>query len=239
MRQIGDNMVDETRELVALPIVPIIDESIIPEKGPSNDDPLEHQFPVVEMFHSIQGEGYHSGKASIFIRFGGCNLACSWCDTKFDEWENMTLREIIRNMERWDCNRIVLTGGEPALQDLKTLSSVLRPLGYLLTIETNGTITIDEGLMDWICVSPKDQMYPSVKIRQIIGDELKVVWVGQDLSMYDEIKNGFTYHFIQPCYDESKNIEWNGNNFRETFELVKSNPEWCLSLQTHKWMGVD
>tara|TARA_B100001750_G_C15512048_1_gene604350 strand:+ start:1644 stop:2342 length:699 start_codon:yes stop_codon:yes gene_type:complete len=232
-------MVDETTELIALPIVPIIDESIIPEKGPTNNDPLEHQFPIVEMFYSIQGEGFHSGVPSIFIRFGGCNLACEWCDTKFDEWENITLREMIDKMQSWDCNRIILTGGEPALQDLQTLSSVLRPLGYYLSIETNGTIEIGEDLVDWICVSPKDQMYSSVKVRQRLGDELKVVWVGQDLSMYDDLKKGFRYHFIQPCYDESKDIEWNGNNFCETYDLVKANPDWSLSLQTHKWMGVE
>ena len=231
-------MQDDTRELVALPIVPIIDESIIPEKGPNNDDPLEHQFPVVEMFHSIQGEGYHSGKPTIFIRFGGCNLACEWCDTKFDEWENITLREMIANMGEWDCNRIVLTGGEPALQDLKTLSSVLRPLGYYLSIETNGTIELEDDILDWICVSPKDQLYPSVNIRQRIGDELKIVWVGQNLSMYDELKNGFDHHFIQPCYIENETVEKNGSNFKIVESVVKASPGWRLSLQTHKWMGV-
>jgi organic radical activating enzyme len=232
-------MEDETPQLIALPLVPFIDVSIIPEKSPSPSDPLDQQFPIVEIFYSVQGEGFHTGVPSIFIRFGGCNLACEWCDTSFDEWENLTMRQIIREMAPWDCNRIVLTGGEPALQDLSTLSKILRPMGYELAIETNGTIEIPEDVVDWICVSPKDQLYSSVKIRQQKGNELKVVWVGQTLDMYDELLGGFEHHFLQPCYDENKDAGWNGKNFHSTFEMVRNNPGWNLSLQTHKWMGVD
>ena len=232
-------MSEKTPELIALPLVPIIDESIIPNKTPTTEDPLDQVFPIVEMFYSVQGEGFHAGEPSIFIRFGGCNLACEWCDTKFDNWENINLGRIIQEITSWDCKRIVLTGGEPALQDIATLFSVLRPMGYSLAIETNGTIEIPNDMLDWICVSPKDQMYASVNIRQRSGDELKVVWVGQSLDMYDELKKGFTHRFLQPVYDESKGVEWNGKNFRTTCELVKNNSEWRLSLQTHKWMVVD
>lgn len=232
-------MSDDTIELVALPLVPIIDESIISKDKPQPDDPLNQEFPIVEMFYSIQGEGFHAGAPAIFLRFGGCNLACEWCDTDFNKWENMTLRRIIRELAPWDCNRIVLTGGEPGLQDLTTISKVLRPMGYKLWLETNGTIEIPKGIMDWICVSPKDQMYEKVKIRQRTGDELKVVWVGQNLDMYGDLREGFSHHYLQPVYDESKGVKWNGKSFRSTVEMVKNNPEWCLSLQTHKWMGVD
>tara|TARA_B110000116_G_C16688576_1_gene514116 strand:- start:145 stop:843 length:699 start_codon:yes stop_codon:yes gene_type:complete len=232
-------MENNTPQLIALPLVPIIDESIIPEKSPSPSDPLDQQFPIVEIFYSVQGEGFHTGVPSIFIRFGGCNLACEWCDTSFDEWENLTMRQIIGEMAPWDCNRIVLTGGEPALQDLPTISKILRPMGYELAIETNGTIEIPEDVVDWICVSPKDQLYSSVKIRQQKGNELKVVWVGQTLDMYDELLGGFEHRFLQPCYDENKDAGWNGKNFHSTFEMVRNNPGWNLSLQTHKWMGVD
>jgi organic radical activating enzyme len=82
-------------------------------------------------------------------------------------------------------------------------------------------------------------MYPQVKIRQRHGDELKCVYVGQDLSMYDELKRGFTHHFLQPCYMDNESVEWNGKNFALTETVVKENPTWRLSLQTHKWMGVD
>ncbi len=232
-------MADDTPEPVSLQLVQLIDESIIPAQSPKVEDPLDQVFPVVEIFHSIQGEGYYAGVPSIFIRFGGCNLACSWCDTEFDEWTDLTLRQIIREIQPWQCDRIVLTGGEPGLQDIATLGEVLRPMGYELAIETNGTIELPADKLDWICVSPKDQMYPNIKLRQLTGDELKVVWVGQDLGMYDDFKKGFKHQFVQPCYDESKDVAWNGRNFRQTFELVKRNPDWCLSLQTQKWMGVD
>ena len=99
-------------------------------------------------------------------------------------------------------------------------------------------MAIPEGIVDWICVSPKDQEYPDVAIRQREGDELKVVYTGQDLSMYDSLRDGFDHLYLQPCYDESQSVEWNGLNFHETFELVRSRPEWRLSLQTHKWMCV-
>ena len=199
----------------------------------------EQLFPIVEIFHSVQGEGYHAGIPSIFVRFGGCNLRCAWCDTDFDIWTDMSISEIVNELSKYDCDRIIFTGGEPALQDLVTLSGFLKPLGYYLSIETNGTIAIPSDTIDWICVSPKDQEYENIKIRQRIGDELKVVYLGQDLAMYDDLKEGFGHLFLQPLYDEGQSTEWNGMNFHSTFEKVRSNPEWRLSLQTHKWMGVE
>ena len=199
---------------------------------------MEQVFPIVEIFHSVQGEGHHTGTSSVFIRFGRCNLRCPWCDTEFDEWEDMTLGQVIDEVSKFDCDRIILTGGEPALQDLPTLCGALGTLGYHISIETNGTVAIPEGIVDWICVSPKDQEYPEVAIRQREGDELKVVYTGQDLSMYDSLRDGFDHLYLQPCYDESQGVEWNGLNFHEVFELVRSRPEWRLSLQTHKWMCV-
>ena len=230
---------DDAVELQALPVVQIIDDAVMPPKRAKGVDDLDSVYPIVEIFHSVQGEGYHAGTPSIFIRFGGCNLACPWCDTEFDKWTNMTLTEIVEYMQPLPCKRIVLTGGEPALQDLECLGRVLKPLGYSLTIETNGTIALPDGVLDWVCVSPKDQEYPNVAIRQNTGDELKAVWLGQDLTLYDELKRGFQHLFLQPCYDESKDVKWNGQNFRQTFDIVRANPEWRLSIQTHKWMGVD
>ena len=199
---------------------------------------MEQVFPIVEIFHSVQGEGHHTGTSSVFIRFGRCNLRCPWCDTEFDEWEDMTLGQVIDEVSKFSCDRIILTGGEPALQDLPTLCGALGTLGYHISIETNGTVAIPEDIVDWICVSPKDQEYPEVAIRQREGDERKVVYTGQDLSMYDSLRDGFDHLYLQPCYDEAKGVEWNGLNFHETFELVRSRPEWRLSLQTHKWMCV-
>ena len=110
------------------------------------------------------------------------------------------------------------------MQDLPPLCNSLKAMGYHISIETNGTIALPTGIIDWVCVSPKDQEYPEVSIRQREGDELK---------------EGFQHHYLQPCYDEDRSVEWNGLSFHQTFEVVKSNPSWRLSLQTHKWMCVE
>ena len=199
----------------------------------------EQAYPIVEIFHSIQGEGYHTGRPSVFIRFGGCNLRCSWCDTDFDTSHMMTLQEIVNEVTGFDCKHVIYTGGEPALQKLGPLSESLRSHGCHLSIETNGTIALQEDWVDWICVSPKHQVEKNAAVRQTTGDELKVVYVGQPLGMYDELVSGFDHLFLQPCYDETRTVEENGRMFNSTCEIVKSEPHWRLSLQTHKWMGID
>ena len=200
---------------------------------------VEKSYPIVEIFNSVQGEGYHTGTPSIFIRFGGCNLQCSWCDTDFSKWDKMTVSEIMAVLSKWDTKRVIFTGGEPAMQKLRPLSDELHSKGYNIAIETNGTIELEEGLVDWICVSPKDMLYPEFSIKQRKGNELKVVYTGQDLGMYDNLKDGFENLFLQPCYDEAKDPGTNGKTFHSTFDMVMENPGWNLSLQTHKWMGVD
>lgn len=199
-------------------------------------DPME--YPIVEIFHSVQGEGYHAGKPHVFVRFGGCNLRCSWCDTDFDTHVPMALDTIVEEVLAYRCNRVVFTGGEPMLQNLAPLAEALRSEGLNLSIETNGTIAIPDGLIDWICVSPKDQMYPDSKIRQRTGHELKVVYVGQDLSMYDDLLDGFEHRFVQPCYIEEDDVAANGRSFAAVADVVLQHPGWRLSLQTHKWMEV-
>ena len=195
------------------------------------------KYPIVEIFHSVQGEGFHTGIPHVFIRFGNCNLRCEWCDTDFMTFEEMDINSIIEEVLSYDCNRVIFTGGEPAMQDLSIIGKRLKEHGIKLSIETNGTIPIDP-IVDWICVSPKDQLYPNVSIKQRTGDELKVVYCGQDLALYDELKKGFNHHYIQPCYVEGESIEENGKSFQIVERLVKDSPGWRLSLQTHKWMGV-
>lgn len=194
-------------------------------------------YPIVEIFHSVQGEGYHTGIPHVFVRFGNCNLRCEWCDTNFLEYEMMDLEDIVSEVSSYNCDRVIFTGGEPALQDLGSIGMELKKLGLHISIETNGTIPVDP-IVDWICVSPKDQLYPDAVIRQRSGNELKVVYCGQDLSMYDELRTGFEHHFLQPCYMEAESVESNGYSFRLVESLVKRTPGWRLSLQTHKWMGV-
>ena len=204
----------------------------------SHEGDLETVYNVVEIFHSVQGEGYRSGIPHVFIRFGRCNLRCEWCDTNFDVYDQKTVAEIMESVGKYDCKNIIFTGGEPMINDLWPLARVLKQDGYHLSIESNGTVAIPEGLLDWICISPKDQMYPNVAIKQQHGDELKCVYVGQPLSMYEQLKQGFTHLFLQPCYDESATVEENGRGFAITEAVVKNHPEWRLSLQTHKWMGI-
>ena len=194
-------------------------------------------YPIVEIFHSVQGEGFHAGIPHVFVRFGNCNLRCEWCDTDFLTYDERSLESIVDEVLSYKCDRVIFTGGEPALQDLSTIGSSLKEEGISLSIETNGTTEVDP-IIDWICVSPKDQLYPNAKIIQRQGDELKVVYCGQDLDMYDNLKVGFTHHFIQPCYLDSESVEENGKSFQAVEKLVKESEGWRLSLQTHKWMGV-
>lgn len=196
------------------------------------------KYPIVEIFYSIQGEGFHMGKPHVFVRFGNCNLRCEWCDTNFLEYTELYLDEIIKKILSFGCNRVVFTGGEPCLQDLSTIGNELKKYDINLSVETNGTIPVPD-IIDWICVSPKDQLYPNSVIKQRVGDELKIVYCGQDLNLYDELKHGFEHIFLQPCYFENESVEWNGRNFVETENIVKINKGWRLSLQTHKWLGVD
>ena len=195
-------------------------------------------YPIVEIFHSVQGEAFHAGVPHVFVRFGNCNLRCEWCDTDFLTYEEMNLEDIVERILSFNCERVIFTGGEPCLQDLQTIGSELKKHGLNLSVETNGTIEVPE-IIDWICVSPKDQVYPNVSLKQMTGNELKVVYCGQNMSMYDELKQGFEHHFIQPCYMDTDTVEQNGKNFAVVEELVKATPGWRLSLQTHKWMGVD
>ena len=150
----------------------------------------------------------------------------------------MTVIDILADVLQYPCKNIIFTGGEPMLNDLWPIARVLKRRGYHLSVESNGTVSIPDGLLDWVCISPKDQMYPQVSIKQRSGDELKCVYVGQSLTMYDELKEGFNHLFLQPCYDENDTVERNGRTFALTEEVVKQHPDWRLSLQTHKWMGI-
>lgn len=199
---------------------------------------LATDYPIVEIFHSVQGEGFHAGIPHVFVRFGTCNLRCSWCDTDFDTFETKNTIDILSEILQHNCKRVIFTGGEPMLHNLWPLHRLLKRRGYTLSIESNGTIEIPDGLIDWVCISPKDQVYPNSVIRQRTGHELKVVYCGQDLSMYDELKLGFAHHFIQPCYIDTASVEENGLLFQDTEQIVKNHPDWRLSLQTHKWMGI-
>lgn len=177
---------------------------------------------INEIFYSLQGEGYHSGTPAVFIRFSGCNLKCSFCDTKHEEGTYMSDNEIIEAVSSFPANTVILTGGEPSLQIDDALIELLHKAGKYICIETNGTHPLPSGI-DWITCSPKDRA--PVRLQHI--DEVKVVYTGQDLSAYAALKAD--WHFLQPC---------SCSNTEEVVDYILCHPEWCLSLQTHKLIDI-
>ena len=109
---------------------------------------LEYEYNIVEIFHSVQGEGAKSGIPHVFVRFGKCNLACEWCDTDFNTYEKMTVEMIVERVLGFKCNNVIYTGGEPLLNDLWPLSRELKKHDIHLSCESNGTVKIPEGLLD-------------------------------------------------------------------------------------------
>ena len=176
------------------------------------------------IFYSIQGEGFHTGMPAVFVRFAGCNLACSWCDTDHSLQFTMTPYEVSRFVLQWPARNIILTGGEPTVQDITPLVGMLQEAGCWVAIETNGTGALPLSL-NWITTSPKAP-------GRFKCDELKVVYEGQDLNQYSVIHRigRPVYQFLQPCSME---------NIDETVQAVKENPTWRLSLQTHKLIGIE
>jgi len=198
------------------------------------------KYTLNEIFVSEQGEGFWTGTPAIFIRFAGCNLKCSWCDTNYFASCKITLDEVIRLVRKWkdeypNVKTIILTGGEPMLQVDETMLQWFKLMKFRVHIETNGTIEISSGLvmsLDWITVSPKIVEYPG-SWKQFNGDELKVVYEGQDLRIYEEHLEGFIYKYLQP-----KSM----SNTEETKKAIAFanrtlGQSWSLSLQTQKIKG--
>lgn len=193
-------------------------------------------YPINEIFCSLQGEGYNTGMVSVFIRFSGCNLNCYFCDTHHHSHNMMCLPEIVSEVMRYsDAPLVVLTGGEPSLYIDDELVKALKMTGKTIAIETNGTHQIPCGI-DWITLSPKfgfdgGNIHPCVIDH---CDELKVVYTGQNLSQYDGIKAH--HRFLQPCYVGDKRQRQ--LNQKACLNAVLKNPNWRLSLQTHKILNI-
>lgn len=185
---------------------------------------------INEIFYSLQGEGHYTGTPAVFVRFAGCNLKCSFCDTDFTSFTEMTEDDIVKETEQYPTRHIVITGGEPTLQITASLVSKLHEAGKYVQTETNGTNILPDGCnIDWVTCSPK---YKAVRLQHI--DELKVVFEGQDMSQYDGLTA--SEYRLQPCdtQDEGKNKEI----LRQTIDFILKNPKWKLSLQTHKILNV-
>jgi organic radical activating enzyme len=196
------------------------------------------KLPLVEDFYTIQGEGYHSGKPAYFIRLGGCDVGCRWCDAKYT-WNPkifppIAIETIVERAASCSAQAIVITGGEPLLYPLGMLTRELHARGLEIFLETSGTNPIS-GEFDWICLSPKRQMPPlSEALRR--ADELKViVQTKEDLEWAMECSKKVSSKcllYVQPEWSVYESI------IGEMVEWVKENPKWNISIQTHKFMHI-
>lgn len=188
---------------------------------------------VNEIFYSLQGEGARKGTASIFIRLAHCNLKCSYCDTEFESYRELSPAELLEECRQFPSKNIIFTGGEPLLQLTARIVGELKKERYYLAIETNGTIKPPKGL-DWITVSPKvAEHVVAQKFRGVHIDELKYVRNKSQGIPRPKVKAD--YYFISPEFDGDYANE---DNIRHCIDLVKNNPEWRLSIQEHKLLKI-
>lgn len=189
---------------------------------------------VKEIFYSLQGEGGRSGEASIFIRLTKCNLACSFCDTDFAEGEDMTIEEILDVIKAYPCKWIIWTGGEPTIQLKDEHLAIFRERGYKQAIETNGTRRVP-SLIDYITCSPK-QDYGSIKSRIPSVNEIRMpIEKGDQIPDITILPKADNY-FLSPVFDGN---DINTENVDYCVELIKTHPEWRLSLQIHKLIHIE
>lgn len=177
---------------------------------------------INEIFYSLQGEGFHAGTPAVFVRFSGCNLKCDFCDTRHEEGKDMTDEEIVEEVLRYPSRMVILTGGEPGLWVDDALIEALHKAGKYICIETNGTCVLPEQI-DWVTCSPKQDTV--LKVKRM--DEVKVVYLGQDVSSYLQLPA--THFFLQPC---------SCRNTEEVVGYILQHPQWRLSLQTHKLINI-
>jgi 7-carboxy-7-deazaguanine synthase len=206
-------------------------------------------YKVKEMFYTLQGEGFHSGRPAVFCRFTGCNLwsgreedrndaVCWFCDTDFvgtdgqngGKYSAQELAQKITSLYNQKSNPfVVITGGEPALQLDQELVDTLHKHNIEIAIETNGTKELPNGI-DWVCVSPKE----SAAIVINSGNELKLVYPQTHNKPSDFEGLAFDHFYIQPRDDENQS-----KHIQASIEYCLENPQWKLSLQTHKILGID
>lgn len=177
---------------------------------------------INEIFYSLQGEGFHTGTPSVFVRFSGCNLKCGFCDTAHESGSLMTDEEIVEETNKYPCRTVILTGGEPGLWIDKKLLDLLHQAEKYICIETNGTCKLPESI-DWVTCSPKE----GTEIKAGHIDEVKVVYTGQDVTKY--LKLPAKHYFLQPC---------SCSNTQQVIGYILEHPEWRLSLQTHKLVNI-
>jgi 7-carboxy-7-deazaguanine synthase len=195
--------------------------------------------PIMESFYTIQGEGAFSGKAAYFIRVGGCDVGCVWCDVKeswdADEHSKQSVAALIKEVRKTPTKIVVITGGEPLMYDMNPLTSALQSADFQTNIETSGAYPMS-GNWDWVCFSPKKFKAPHPSIYEA-ADELKVIVYNKSDFAFAEkhaaLVNPNCKLLLQP--------EWSVREKATSLivEYVKTNVNWQISLQTHKYMGVE
>jgi len=194
--------------------------------------------PLMEAFYTIQGEGQFSGHAAYFIRLGGCDVGCVWCDVKESweagKWPILPIETIVADALAYPGRLVVITGGEPLLYDLGPLTALLKEKGFSTNLETSGAHPFS-GDFDWVCFSPKKFKKPHSSIYEVANELKVVVYHPSDLSFAEEhavLVNKNCELRLQP--------EWSKASLRmpELVDYIKSNPSWKISLQTHKFMDI-
>ncbi len=194
--------------------------------------------PVMEMFYSIQGEGYNTGKAAAFLRIGGCDVGCHWCDVK-ESWNAelhplTSLSDIVARVSSFPSRAVVITGGEPLMYNLNPLCRALKQAGMTLFLETSGAYPIS-GQFDWICLSPKINAPPLAELL-LMADELKVIVSHEaDLKRAEEyaaLVKGKCMLMLQPEWSQYKQM------ISIITDYVQQHPKWQVSLQSHKFMHI-
>jgi 7-carboxy-7-deazaguanine synthase len=192
----------------------------------------------MEDFYTIQGEGYHTGKAAYFLRIGGCDVGCYWCDVK-ESW-NPAIHpltgcpEIVSRVLKSGATTVVITGGEPLMYNLEILCNLLHSHGLTIHLETSGSHPFS-GSFDWICLSPKKKSPPLPDIYEMAGELKVIVFDETDLAWAEENASQVSpgcYLCLQPEWSRSKQI------MPAIINYILKNPAWHVSLQTHKFMHI-
>lgn len=196
------------------------------------------RLPVMEEFYTLQGEGYNMGSAAYFVRVGGCDVGCSWCDTKRSwnpkNWPTVDVDPIIKTVSETPAKTIVVTGGEPSLYPMGYLTSKLKEAGVRTMIETSGANILD-GEWDWICMSPKKNKHPHPSMFERAHELKVIIETEEDLKWAEknaEKVNSDCVLYLQPEWSKAE------ENMEMLTDYVMKNPKWKISLQAHKVMNI-
>jgi 7-carboxy-7-deazaguanine synthase len=194
--------------------------------------------PLMEAFYTIQGEGYYSGQAAYFLRIGGCDVGCHWCDVK-ESWNAdlhppTTISDILKGIMQYHVDTVVITGGEPLIWNLDKLTKALKMKGLKVHLETSGAYSYS-GDFDWVCMSPKKMQAPLPAIKPITN-ELKVIVNNKyDLIWAEEQREGLMEDcklYLQAEWSKREEV------IPMIIDFIKENKDWAISLQTHKYMNI-